>query len=70
MSPIYAGVNYNANYGNPESGYPGNPYSVGYGMMPANSMHQAPAGAEGYPQYPPGPGAWGSYDTQRAQGPR
>ncbi|XP_020554377.1 protein FLX-like 1 isoform X1 [Sesamum indicum] len=64
------GVNYNANYGNPESGYPGNPYSVGYGMMPANSMHQAPAGAEGYPQYPPGPGAWGSYDTQRAQGPR
>ncbi|KAK6132527.1 hypothetical protein DH2020_033736 [Rehmannia glutinosa] len=64
------GVSYNANYGNPEQGYPGNPYSVGYGMMPTNSMHPAPTGAEGYPQYGPGPGAWGSYDAQRAQGPR
>ncbi|KAI3466014.1 hypothetical protein Pfo_022677 [Paulownia fortunei] len=63
------GVIYNANYGNPESGYPGNAYSVGYGMTPTNSMHPAPAGAEGYPQYGPGPGAWGSYDM-RAQGPR
>ncbi|KAK6132457.1 hypothetical protein DH2020_033757 [Rehmannia glutinosa] len=64
------GVSYNANYGNPEQGYPGNPYSVGYGMTPTNSMHPAPTGAEGYPQYGPGPGAWGSYDAQRAQGPR
>jgi len=29
-------------------------------------------GAEGYPQYGPGPGpgSWGSYDMQRAQGHR
>lgn len=33
-------------------------------------LFQAPAGAEGYPQYGPGPGAWGSYDAQRAQGSR
>ncbi|KAL9160371.1 hypothetical protein ABFS82_08G194700 [Erythranthe guttata] len=65
------GVNYNANYGNPEMGHPGYPYSVGYGMMPPNAMHYpAPAGAEGYPQYGPGPGAWGSYDQQRNQGSR
>ncbi|PIN19815.1 hypothetical protein CDL12_07507 [Handroanthus impetiginosus] len=67
------GVNYNANYGNHEAGYTGNPYSVGYGMAPTNSMYQFQApGAEGYPQYGPGPGpgAWGSYDPQRAQGPR
>ncbi|KAL3631493.1 hypothetical protein CASFOL_024477 [Castilleja foliolosa] len=66
------GVIYNANYGNPEPvypGYPGHPYPVGYGMPP-NTMHPAPAGAEGYPQYGPGPGAWGAYDTQRPQGPR
>ncbi|KAL3636943.1 hypothetical protein CASFOL_019242 [Castilleja foliolosa] len=56
------GMSYNANYGNP--------YPVGYGMTPTNTMHPAPAGAEGYPQYGPGPGAWGAYDTQRAQGPR
>ncbi|GFP78694.1 protein flx-like 1 [Phtheirospermum japonicum] len=68
------GVSYNANnYGNPEPvypGYPGNPYPVGYGATPSNTMHPAPAGAEGYPQYGPGPGAWGAYDAQRAQGPR
>lgn len=28
------------------------------------------AAAEGYPQYGPGPGAWGAYDMQRAPGPR
>ncbi|KAL6543309.1 hypothetical protein OROHE_010829 [Orobanche hederae] len=67
------GVSYNANYSNPEPGYPGyagNPYSVGYGMTPTNPMHPAPVAAQGYPQYGPGPGAWGAYDTQRAQGPR
>ncbi|KAI3457592.1 hypothetical protein Pfo_014255 [Paulownia fortunei] len=63
------GVSYNANYSNSESGYPGNPYSVGYGMISTKSMHRAPAGEEGYPQYEPGPGAWDSYDTHRAQGP-
>ncbi|KAG6387274.1 hypothetical protein SASPL_152461 [Salvia splendens] len=63
-----SGVGYNANYVNPESGYPGNPYPAGYGMMPTNSMHPAPAGGEGYPPYGPGAGAWGPYDTQRAQG--
>ncbi|KAL6520768.1 hypothetical protein OROHE_016949 [Orobanche hederae] len=64
------GVNYNASYVNPESGYPGNPYPVGYGMMPTNSMHPAPGSGEGYP-YAPGAGAaWGSYDPQRAQGSR
>ncbi|XP_073153670.1 protein FLX-like 1 isoform X2 [Henckelia pumila] len=62
-----AGVSYSANYGNPELGYPGNPYSGSYSMMPANSMHQAPTGTEGYPQYGTGPGAWGPYDAQRAQ---
>ncbi|KAG8364829.1 hypothetical protein BUALT_Bualt18G0039300 [Buddleja alternifolia] len=74
------GSNYNAYYGNPESGYP---YPVRYGMTPTNATHQAPPGAESYPQYGPGPGAqgyppqyghgpgaWGSYDTQQAQGPR
>ncbi|XP_073297898.1 protein FLX-like 1 [Primulina huaijiensis] len=63
------GVSYHANYGNPELGYPGNPYSGSYSMMPANSMHQAPTGTEAYPQYGTGPGAWGPYDAQRAQGP-
>ncbi|KAH6764174.1 structural maintenance of chromosomes domain protein [Perilla frutescens var. hirtella] len=64
------GVSYNPNYVNPESGYPGNPYPVGYGMMPTNSMQPAPAGGEGYPPYGPGAGAWGYYDPQRAQGSR
>ncbi|XP_051115173.1 protein FLX-like 1 isoform X2 [Andrographis paniculata] len=59
------GLNYNVNYGNPD---PGNPY-IGYGMTPTNSIHPVPAGAEGYPQYGPGAGAWGSY-MQRTQGPR
>lgn len=27
---------YNANYGNPEAGYAGNPYPVGYGMNPVS----------------------------------
>ncbi|XP_073058301.1 protein FLX-like 1 [Primulina eburnea] len=63
------GVSYNVNYGNPELGYPGNPYSGSYSMVPGNSMHQAPTGTEGYPQYGTGSGAWGPYDAQRAQGP-
>ncbi|KAL3821282.1 hypothetical protein ACJIZ3_007187 [Penstemon smallii] len=62
------GMSYNANYGNPQAGYPGNSYP--YGMMPANSMPPAPGGVEGYPQYAPGPGAWGSYNMQQVQGPR
>lgn len=64
------GASYTANYVNPESGYPGNPYPVGYGMMPSNTMHPAPSGGEGYPPYGPGAGAWGSYDPQRAPGSR
>ncbi|CAA0808727.1 Protein FLX-like 1 [Striga hermonthica] len=68
------GLSYNPNYGKPESSYPGypaNPYPAGYGMPPANTMHPAPAGVEGYhPQYGSAPVAWGPYDTQRAQGPR
>ncbi|KAG8386489.1 hypothetical protein BUALT_Bualt03G0153900 [Buddleja alternifolia] len=60
------GVGYN--FSNSGSGYPGNPYSVGYGVTPPNSMHQAPGGAQGYSQY--GAGAWGSYNTQNAQRPR
>lgn len=65
------GVNYNAAYVNPESSaYSANPYYAGYGMPPANPMHPALIGAEAYPQYPPGPGAWAAYDPQRAQLPR
>lgn len=36
---LSSGVNYNASYGNPEAGYPGNPYAVGYGMATVNSMY-------------------------------
>lgn len=61
------GAGYNANYGNPESGYPGNYYPASYGMNPA---HAVQGGAEGYSQYGHGPGGWGGYDVQRAQGPR
>lgn len=53
---------YTANYGTPEAGYAGNPYPAGYGMNPAQP------GMESYPQYGPGPGNWGSYNMQRAQG--
>lgn len=67
---VNPGVNYNASYGNPEAGYPGNPYAVGYGMATVNSMYPLPASADGYPQYGHVPGAWGSYDAQRTQGPR
>lgn len=64
------GMSYNANYANPESGYPANPYPYGYAMLPPpNSMQPAPAGA-GHPQYAPGPSAWGSYDPNRGQGSR
>lgn len=39
LKSISAGMTYNANYVNPESGYPANHYSYGYGMMPPpNSM--------------------------------
>lgn len=31
---------------------------------------QGQAGAESYPHYGPGPGSWGGYDMQRAQGHR
>uniref|UniRef100_A0A6M2ERC7 Protein FLX-like 1 n=1 Tax=Populus davidiana TaxID=266767 RepID=A0A6M2ERC7_9ROSI len=55
---------YNANYGNPETGYTANPYQAVYGMNPVQ------ANAESFPQYGAGPGSWGAYDMQRAQGPR
>ncbi|WCJ32342.1 Protein FLX-like 1 [Euphorbia peplus] len=58
------GAAYNAHYGNPEAGYAGNPYPVGYGM------NHVQANAENYPQYGVGPGSWGAYDMQRAQGHR
>ncbi|KAJ9183047.1 hypothetical protein P3X46_006965 [Hevea brasiliensis] len=55
---------YTANYGNPEAGYAGNPYPVGYGMNPVQAT------PENYPQYGVGPGSWGAYDMQRTQGHR
>ncbi|CAK7351791.1 unnamed protein product [Dovyalis caffra] len=55
---------YNANYANPETGYTANPYQAVYGMNPVH------ANAENFPQYGAGPGSWGAYDIQRAQGPR
>ncbi|GAA0172607.1 hypothetical protein LIER_26402 [Lithospermum erythrorhizon] len=64
------GGNYNASYGNQETGYAVPPYPAGYGMNPAYPVHPMQAGAEGYPRYGPAPGAWGAYDMQQAQGPR
>ncbi|KAF5766534.1 hypothetical protein HanRHA438_Chr15g0728631 [Helianthus annuus] len=61
---------YNTNYGNVEANYGVNPYPANYGMNPTNQMNPVQPGAEGYPQYGPGPGSWGSYDMQRAQGHR
>ncbi|RVW78986.1 hypothetical protein CK203_040186 [Vitis vinifera] len=55
---------YGGSYGNPETGYGGNPYPAGYGMNPGQGS------AEGVPQYGPGPGSWGTYDMQRAHGHR
>lgn len=56
---------YNGNYGNPDTGYAGNhPYPASYGLNPVQT------GAEGFPQYGPGPGSWGAYEMQRAQGHR
>ncbi|KAK0599633.1 hypothetical protein LWI29_007130 [Acer saccharum] len=55
---------YNTNYGTPETGYTGNPYPANYVMNPGQ------VGAETYPHYGPGPGSWGAYDMQRAQGHR
>lgn len=62
------GQGYNANYGNAETGYAGNPYPAYYGM------NQVQPGVENFQQYAPAPGpgpaAWGAYDMQRAQGHR
>ncbi|KAK2422149.1 protein FLX [Trifolium repens] len=62
------GQGYNANYGNAETGYAGNPYPAYYGM------NQVQPGVENFQQYAaapgPGPAAWGAYDMQRAQGHR
>lgn len=59
-----SGPGYNANYGNADAGYAGNPYPGIYGINPVQP------GVENFPQYGPGPGAWGAYDMQRAQGHR
>ncbi|GFY96675.1 hypothetical protein Acr_11g0009810 [Actinidia rufa] len=59
------GAGYGGNH--PEAGYARNHYPANYGM---NSMNPVQAGAENYSQYGPGPGSWGAYDMQRAQGPR
>ncbi|XP_071697277.1 protein FLX-like 1 [Rutidosis leptorrhynchoides] len=61
---------YNANYVNVEASYVGNPYPTNYGPGSTNQMNPVQPGAEGYPQYGPGPGTWGAYDMQRAQGHR
>nr|XP_043622196.1 protein FLX-like 1 [Erigeron canadensis] len=61
---------YNPNYGNAEASYAGNSYPTNYGMGTTNQMNPVQPGAEAYPQYGPGPGSWGSYDMQRAQGHR
>ncbi|KAK7271615.1 hypothetical protein RJT34_27662 [Clitoria ternatea] len=59
------GPGYNANYGNAEAGYAGNPYPAAiYGMNPVQP------GVENFAQYGPGPAAWGAYDMQRTQGHR
>lgn len=59
-----SGTGYSGNYANPDAGYAGNPYPASYGINPVQ------AGAEGFPQYGSGPGSWGTYDMQRAQGHR
>ncbi|KAL2943384.1 Protein FLX-like 1 [Bienertia sinuspersici] len=59
-----AGGGYNSNYNTPESGYPPNPYAVGYGVNPAQAV------VENFPQYGHGPGNWGAYNMQRGQGHR
>lgn len=62
---------YNPNYvNNAEGNYAGNPYPASYGITSMNQMNPVQPGVEGYPQYGPGPGSWGSYDMQRAQGHR
>ncbi|KAH7512720.1 hypothetical protein FEM48_Zijuj12G0120500 [Ziziphus jujuba var. spinosa] len=55
---------YNANYGNPDAGYAGNHYPASYSLNPVQS------GAESFPPYGAGPGSWGAYEMQRAQGHR
>lgn len=44
--------------------YDGNPYRASYGISPVQ------ASAEGFSQYRSGPGSWGTYDMQQAQGHR
>lgn len=39
MICAFAGPGYNANYGNPETGYAGNPYHPNYGVNPMNPMY-------------------------------
>ncbi|KAJ7981902.1 Protein FLX-like 1 [Quillaja saponaria] len=58
------GAGYSTNYGNAEGGYPGNAYPPTYSVNPVQP------GVENFPQYGPGPGSWGAYDMQRAQGHR
>ncbi|XP_004488483.1 protein FLX-like 1 isoform X1 [Cicer arietinum] len=63
------GPGYHANYGNAETGYAGNPYPAAYyGMNQNQNQNQVQPGVENFPQYGPGPAAWGAYDMQRAQG--
>ncbi|OVA18933.1 hypothetical protein BVC80_1227g8 [Macleaya cordata] len=59
-----AGAGYSGTYGNPDTGYGGNPYPAPYGMNPVQG------GPDGNAHYGPGPGAWGAYDMQRAHGRR
>lgn len=61
------GAGYNGGYVNPEASYATNAYHASYGMNPMNPVQSS---GEGYPQYGPGPGQWGAYDAQRAQGHR
>ncbi|XP_058095304.1 protein FLX-like 1 [Magnolia sinica] len=61
---VNPGAGYGGNYGNTDAGYGGNTYPAGYGMNPVQG------GAEGVPQYGPGPGSWSAYDMQRAHGRR
>ncbi|KAJ6423524.1 hypothetical protein OIU84_024480 [Salix udensis] len=60
---------YNANYGNPETGYAANPISVCL-QHESCKISMCKLNAESFPQYGAGPGSWGAYDLQRAQGPR
>ncbi|XP_052623862.1 uncharacterized protein LOC128129282 [Lactuca sativa] len=54
-------------YVNAEANYSGNPYPASYDISSMNKMNHMQPVAEGYPQYGPGSGSWGSYDMQRDQ---